>query len=261
MHILVVNDDGPPSSRSPYVQHLISELQAAGHIVSVVLPNRQRSWIGKSHLINEITHCTLSVNAGQDEWVLVSGTPAACVQIALYHYFLDRGPVDLIISGPNFGQNASALFALSSGTIGAALEATLCRKRAVALSFDQPGSSNSTAVAATVQYGIRIVEALLKQWPEDDGALFYSVNMPVVEDVSQRKIIWTGISHNFWGAESAFTEVEGSAGSRHFQWAQNLDRLEEGTRGKHGGQDTERNQSSFSDYAYLVTHSGASRKY
>ncbi|KAI3574001.1 survival protein sure-like phosphatase/nucleotidase [Fusarium oxysporum f. sp. albedinis] len=237
MHILVVNDDGPPSSRSPYVQHLISELQAAGHIVSVVLPNHQRYWIGKSYLINEITLCTLSVNAGQDEWVLVSGTPAACVHIGLYHYFLDRGPVDLIISGPNFGQNASTLFALSSGTIGAALEATLCRKRAVALSFDQPGSSNSTAVAATVQHGVRIVEALLKQWPEDDGALFYSVNMPVVEDVSQRKIIWTGISHNFWGAESAFTE-----------WAPNLDRLEEGAPGKHGGQDVSALESGYVRY-------------
>ncbi|KAJ0136205.1 Uncharacterized protein HZ326_20805 [Fusarium oxysporum f. sp. albedinis] len=245
MHILVVNDDGPPSPISPYVQHLVSELQAVGHLVSVILPNHQRSWIGKSHLINEVTHCSFSVNAGQNEWVLVSGTPAACVHIGLYHYFLERGPVDLIISGPNFGQNASALFSLSSGTIGAALEATLCRKRAVALSFDQSGSSNSTAIIATVQHGIRIIGALLEQWPEDDGSLFYSVNMPIVQDVSQRKIVWTGISHNFWGAESAFTEVEGSAGSRRFKWAPNLDHLEESSQGKHAGEDFSALQSGY----------------
>ncbi len=49
MHILVVNDDGPPSPHSsPYVHSLVRALQAAGHVVSVCLPDTQRSWIGKA---------------------------------------------------------------------------------------------------------------------------------------------------------------------------------------------------------------------
>ncbi|KAG7436967.1 hypothetical protein Forpi1262_v002064 [Fusarium oxysporum f. sp. raphani] len=69
--------------------------------------------------------------------------------------------------------------------------------------------------------------------------------MPIVQDVSQRKIVWTGISHNFWGAESAFTEVEGSAGSRRFKWAPNLDHLEESSQGKHAGEDSSALQSGY----------------
>src|SRR2546423_7847861 len=50
----VVNDDGPPSNHaSPYVHSLVSTLQAKGHIVSVVLPHVQRSWIGKAHIVGQ----------------------------------------------------------------------------------------------------------------------------------------------------------------------------------------------------------------
>ena len=72
---------------------------------------------------------------GKEEWILVDGTPASCVQIGLYHEFKDRGPVDLVLSGPNFGRNTTAVFALSSGTIGGALEGAVCGKKAIALSY------------------------------------------------------------------------------------------------------------------------------
>src|SRR6187402_2000245 len=102
----VVNDDGPPSNQSsPYVHSLVKTLQAAGHTVSVVLPHTQRSWIGKAHIIGQTVKPTyfrpgtLHKDDGtthsrplatgskeQEEWVLVDGTPASCVQIGLYHY-------------------------------------------------------------------------------------------------------------------------------------------------------------------------------
>jgi tubulin--tyrosine ligase len=43
--------------------------------------------------------------------------------------------VDLVLSGPNFGRNTTAIFALSSGTIGGALEGAVCGKKAIALSY------------------------------------------------------------------------------------------------------------------------------
>merc|ERR1712000_456863 len=62
MHILVVNDDGPPSNQSsPYVHSLVKSLQEAGHIVSVVLPHTQRSWIGKAHIIGQTVKPTYFV--------------------------------------------------------------------------------------------------------------------------------------------------------------------------------------------------------
>ena len=135
----VTNDDGPPSQlSSPYVHSLISELQAAGETVSVCVPHTQKSWTGKSHIAHTIAKPTYfrpgtlhkddgltytrPKNDGGEEWILIDGTPATCVQIGLYHYFQEKGPIDLIISGPNYGRNSTTVFALSSGTLGAALE-------------------------------------------------------------------------------------------------------------------------------------------
>ena len=78
--------------------------------------------------------------AGADYWVLVPGTPATCAQLGLFHYktlFPERPfkPVELVLSGPNYGRNTSAAFALSSGTIGGAMEAAVCGIRGIALSF------------------------------------------------------------------------------------------------------------------------------
>ena len=67
--------------------------------------------------------------------LLVDSTPASCIQIGLFHYFQERGPIDLVISGPNYGRNTTAVFALSSGTLGGALEAAVCGKRAIAVSY------------------------------------------------------------------------------------------------------------------------------
>lgn len=238
MHILVVNDDGPPSPHSsPYVHSLVRHLQAAGHLVSVCLPHTQRSWIGKAHMIGQTltptyyrpppatsppaglgdsdhgsTHARPSTLAGQEEWVLVDGTPASCVQIGLYHYFRERGPVDLVLSGPNYGRNTTAVFALSSGTLGGALEGAVCGRRAVALSYAFFSRNHDEAVvAAASRQSVRVVEALVRQWPEDRSVDLYSVNVPLVEGVEGNKVLFTGVLQNYWGPQSCFSEEEDGA--------------------------------------------------
>ncbi|KAH0395526.1 sure-like protein, partial [Aureobasidium melanogenum] len=140
MHILVTNDDGPPSNESsPYILAFVRALEEAGHEVSVILPSEQRSWIGKAHIIGKDVQATYywpeteehgspkSQESKQGKpWVLVNSTPATCSQLGLAHCFKDRKPIDLVVSGPNYGRNTTAIFALSSGTLGAALEAAVC---------------------------------------------------------------------------------------------------------------------------------------
>jgi len=245
MHILIVNDDGPPSPHSsPYVHSLVRELQAAGHVISVCLPHTQRSWIGKAHMIGQTvkptyyrppplnrpaagltspirededdtthgtTHTRPSSRPGVEEWVLVDGTPASCVQIGLYHFFQDRGEVDLVVSGPNYGRNTTAVFALSSGTLGGALEAAVCRKRAIALSYAFfSRNHDSEIIAAAGRRGVKVIEALWKAWPEDGSVDLYSVNVPLLEGLEKEKVLYTGVLQNYWGAGSCFTEVDGS---------------------------------------------------
>ncbi|KAK4044223.1 hypothetical protein C8A01DRAFT_42900 [Parachaetomium inaequale] len=261
MHILVVNDDGPPSPHSsPYVHSLVRELQARGHTVSVCLPHTQRSWIGKAHMIGQTvkplyyrppppsapaaglmhdddnnstqqqpqpqenggaaeggqprhgtTHTRPSTRRGTEEWILVDGTPASCVQIGLYHFFRDRGPVDLVVSGPNYGRNTTAVFALSSGTLGGALEAAVCRHRAVALSYAFFSRNHDTGIIEKAsRQGVRVIEALWREWPEDGSVDLYSVNVPLLEGLEEGKVLYTGMLQNYWGPGSCFTEVDGS---------------------------------------------------
>ena len=236
MHILVTNDDGPPSpTSSPYVHSLVRELQKAGHLVSVCLPHAQRSWVGKAHMIGQTvkplyyrpsptfdptpaaadkvqgtTHPRPSSDPAVEEWVLVDSTPATAAQIGLHHFFRDRPPVDLVISGPNYGRNTTAVFALNSGTLGAALEAAVCRRRAIALSYAFFSRNHDPEIiAGASRHAVRVIESLYRQWPADGAVDLYTVNVPLVEGVEHHKTLFAGMLQNTWGeGYSCFHEVE-----------------------------------------------------
>ncbi|KAH0604300.1 uncharacterized protein H6S33_006677 [Morchella sextelata] len=226
MHILVVNDDGPPSQQSsPYVHSFIHTLQTHGHTVSVVLPHIQRSWIGKAHLAGRrltptyfrpgtlhtddgTTHTRPRTDGGE-EWVLVDGTPASCTQIGLNHYFQDRGKIDLVVSGPNYGRNSTSLFSLSSGTIGGAMEGAVCGVKSVALSYAFFDRNHDPAVIkGASEISVRVVKYLYENWAE--GVDLYTVNVPLILGVDGEgtKILYTNILQNYWTMGSSFEEVE-----------------------------------------------------
>ncbi|KAF2126809.1 sure-like protein [Dothidotthia symphoricarpi CBS 119687] len=233
MHILITNDDGPPSDQSsPYVHSLVTSLQAQGHTISVVLPHTQRSWIGKAHLVGKAvkptyfrpqplrttstgkltnsgtTHTSpLPAHSTEEEWVLVDSTPASCVQIGLYHYFNDRGPIDLVVSGPNYGRNSTALFSLSSGTVGGAMEAAVCGMKSIALSyafFDR--NHDASIITGASALSAKIIQYLYDNW--DPETHLYSVNVPLVENVGDRKVLWTHMLQNKWKSGSCFQVVD-----------------------------------------------------
>ncbi|KAH7151848.1 survival protein sure-like phosphatase/nucleotidase [Dactylonectria estremocensis] len=250
MHILVTNDDGPPSPHSsPYVHCLIKKLQEAGHTVSVCLPHTQRSWIGKAHMIGQTlkplyyrpainshgedsegtTHSRPSPSGDVEEWILIDGTPASCVQIGLHHFFQERGPIDLVVSGPNYGRNTTAVFALSSGTLGAALEAAVCQHKSIALSFAFFSRNHDPVIIeAACGHSVKVVEALYKQWPTDGSSDLYSVNVPLVEGIENNKTIWTNILQNYWREGGCFQEIEGESGDEN----EEEERIREGLNGE-----------------------------
>ncbi|KAL8862030.1 MAG: hypothetical protein Q9178_001485 [Gyalolechia marmorata] len=230
MHILVTNDDGPPSNQSsPYIHSFVKALQSAGHTVSVILPHQQRSWIGKAHFAAQVVKPTYfrPGNLHQDdgtthakplqsdsdnlndneEWVLVNSTPATAAQLGLFHFFQDRGPVDLVVSGPNYGRNTTSLFSLSSGTIGGALEAAVCKKRAIALSYAFFSRNHDPdIIAGASRMSVKLVEHLMRHW--DDGVDLYSVNVPVIQGIEGKKVLYTYALQNYWQSGSSFTEIE-----------------------------------------------------
>lgn len=202
------------------------QLQFAGHTVSVILPHQQRSWIGKAHLVGasvkptyfrpgtlhhddgSIHHLPRGIeDEDGDEWILIDSTPASCVQIGLFHYFKDRGPIDVVISGPNYGRNTTALFALSSGTIGAAMEAAVCGKRAIALSYAFSSRQHDPDVIAEAsRHSVKLIEYLCQNWVA--GVDLYSVNVPLEPGVSKNKILYTSMLNNRWSTGSCFEALD-----------------------------------------------------
>jgi len=119
--------------------------------------------------------------------------------------------VDLVVSGPNYGRNTTAVFALSSGTLGGALEAAVCKRRAIALSYAFFSRNHDAEIIAKAsRRGVKVIEALWKAWPEDGSVDLYSVNVPLLEKLEEEKVLFTGMLQNYWGAGSCFTEVDGS---------------------------------------------------
>lgn len=218
----VTNDDGPPSNQSsPYIHSLVSTLEATGHTISVIIPHQQRSWIGKAHIVGQtltpryFRPGTLHVDDGTDhdhpsadgsDWILIDGTPASCVQLGVWHFFKERGPVDLVLSGPNYGRNTTSVFALSSGTLGGAMEGAVCGKRSIALSYAfNSRVHDPEIIAGASRHSVKIVEYLLKNWGE--GVELYSINVPVQAGVEDEKVLYTHMLDNRWSTGSCFEEV------------------------------------------------------
>jgi len=121
--ILVTNDDG---ILAPGLKALEEGLRSLGDI-TVVAPDTERSATSQGITI----HAPLRVQTIDDRHYATSGTPADSVILAL-HLIMKEKP-DLAVSGinpgPNLGENV-----IYSGTVAAALEATLHGVPAIALS-------------------------------------------------------------------------------------------------------------------------------
>ena len=130
MLILLTNDDGIHSAG---LQALADRLQSLGRIV-VVAPDRERSAIGHALTL----HAPLRAEEIlADRWA-VSGTPTDAVNLGI-HGILKEKP-DLVISGINKGGNMGDDLTYS-GTVAAAMEATLMGVPAIAVSLSSKSFS------------------------------------------------------------------------------------------------------------------------
>jgi 5'-nucleotidase len=125
--ILLTNDDGVGS---PAVVPFARALAELGE-VTVCVPDRERSWIGKAITRNEPVRLEEVEVDGQPVWTC-TGYPADAAQLGIHA--LGDGPPDLVVSGINLGFNHGAAFLMSSGTVGAAIEGWISGVPAVAFS-------------------------------------------------------------------------------------------------------------------------------
>jgi 5'-nucleotidase len=136
--ILITNDDGIDS---PGLVALAAALDPLGELL-IVAPRVQQTSMGRASSQKGGIDGRLfarEISIGERSWpaFAANATPALAVQHGVQE--LARRPVDLLVSGINFGENVGAGVTIS-GTIGAALEAAIFGIPAIAASLELAGS-------------------------------------------------------------------------------------------------------------------------
>ncbi|WOF16216.1 5'/3'-nucleotidase SurE [Methanoplanus sp. FWC-SCC4] len=175
--ILLTNDDGVTSEGIWAAYDALSTFAD----VTVVAPSTQQSAVGRSISIFEPIRAG-KVYINDTEAYSVGGKPTDSVIIGLYALKLKP---DLVVSGINIGENLSFESIMTSGTIGAALEAANHGIPSVALSlqvedqgekFDDPGYSKLDFGDAKIATADICKKLLLNGFPEKTDVV--NVNFP-----------------------------------------------------------------------------------
>ncbi|HZW90743.1 MAG TPA: 5'/3'-nucleotidase SurE [Myxococcaceae bacterium] len=138
MRLLVLNDDGIGSAG---ITALAEAVEPLGE-VWVVAPEHEQS--AASHAIT-LTR-PLRIRKVKERWFTVDGTPTDCAYLAIHHLMKDQLPA-LAVSGINHGPNM-ADDVIYSGTVAAAMEATLLGVPAIAFSLVARGRGQDFTHAA-----------------------------------------------------------------------------------------------------------------
>lgn len=182
MRLLISNDDGVFALG---IRTLADTLAAAGHEVTVVCPDRERSATGhgltlhkpiRAEQVESVFHPQVKV------WAC-SGTPSDCVKLALGA--LLSHPPDMVLSGINHGSNLGT-DVLYSGTVSAAMEGVIEGIPSVAFSL-------TSFSVQEFQPAARFAQALLEQLTEQPlppGSLL-NVNVPAVPESEIAGVIVT----------------------------------------------------------------------
>lgn len=214
MRILCTNDDG-------YLAHGLQVLAQAARPfgeVTIVAPDREQS--ATSHSLT--LHNPLRARRTMDGAFMVDGTPTDCVLLAV-NQLLDARP-DVCLSGVNHGPNMGE-DVLYSGTVAAAMEATVLGIPAVALSYAGEGFEGIESWGEIVQ---AILRGLLTR-PDLPADTLFNVNLPPIDPMEVKGIRVTSLGKRryaesitrandpmgreyFWigGGEMSWSGTEGS---------------------------------------------------
>lgn len=169
--ILVTNDDG---IESPGLAAAVTALEPLGELL-IVAPLKQQTSMSRSRSQQGGQDGRLyrkTVQAGEKTWdgVAANATPALTVEHAVWE--IATRPIDLVVSGINYGENVGSCVTVS-GTIGAALEAAERGLPALAVSLELDVAEyhvydTSINFDAAIHFTRFFAERMLKQAMPDD---------------------------------------------------------------------------------------------
>jgi 5'-nucleotidase len=185
MHILLTNDDG---IFAPGLAAIYKRLTHLGK-VTVVAPSDVQSGAGHAISLSEIRCRRVNIE-GLFEGYSVDGSPADCVKLAQNELVAPGNPVDLVVSGMNYGANVG-INIFYSGTVAGAIEAAFYNLPAIAVSaaFDDPMDFEAAADHAF---------AVIRQLTDLPAGRVANLNIPQLSKASPKGILITPQStHGF----------------------------------------------------------------
>ena len=186
MHILVTNDDGV---QAPSLLALVQEMRSLGK-VSVLAPDK--NWSASGHV--KTLHRPMRVKevflADGSSAFASDGAPSDCVALALMGFIQEK--IDLVVSGINPYANVGHDITYS-GTVTAAMEATIFGVPGVAFSFDGAAAARPVDYSQVAKAAGRVAARLIRNGLGPDTLL--SVNIPCVpfEEVKGYRITRQGM--------------------------------------------------------------------
>ncbi|MBE9011035.1 5'/3'-nucleotidase SurE [Pseudanabaenaceae cyanobacterium LEGE 13415] len=172
MRLLISNDDGVYALG---IRTLANTLAEAGHKVTVVCPDRERSATGHGLTLHDPIRVVPMDHVFQSDiqaWAC-SGTPSDCIKLAIWA-LLEEKP-DFVLSGINHGSNLGT-DVLYSGTVSAAMEGVIEGIPSIAFSLT---SFQATDFQPAADFACTLVQQL-----ENDPLpelMLLNVNVPAIE--------------------------------------------------------------------------------
>ena len=167
MRILISNDDGINSEGLHLLAEALNELACE---IFVVAPDRDQS--AASHSLS--LHRPLRAERINSNTYAIDGTPTDCINLAVNGLLKDKKP-DLVVSGINKSANMGDDITYS-GTVSAAIEATLLKIPSIAVSLD---GRVDFKFDTAMHYSKILAKYVLEHGLPDDTLL--NLNIPNIE--------------------------------------------------------------------------------
>lgn len=185
MHIFLVNDDGIGAKG---IMALLKAASERGHQVSMCAPRFQQSAASHRFTLTEPIYVDdYPVEYENARAYSIAGSPVDCVRVGLLK--LMKEPIDIVISGVNYGYNAG-MAVHYSGTVGAAMEGALNHLPAIAVSIHH--EADQEMLDHLAQTTIQVAEDYVKKTVPPCTIL--NINAPAVKPSQLKEAVYAPLS-------------------------------------------------------------------
>jgi len=167
-HLLLTNDDG---ISAPGLLALRQALSGLGRL-TVIAPDHNWSASGHSRTFFRPLTVRPTTLADGSPAFMTDGAPSDCVALAVLGFIKEK--IDLVVSGINYGSNMGADVTYS-GTVAAAMEASISGIPSIAISLDTYGASSYHYETAAAFAAILVAQMLKRRLARD---IILNVNVP-----------------------------------------------------------------------------------